>query len=57
MSENKRDLKAAGKLALAGAAVVFMWPIFLLFLFAPEAVSHLIRKKLGVLNNDEEQTL
>ena len=50
-----RDIHLYGRDSGIGI-VIFMWPIFLLFLFAPEAVSHLIRKKLGILDNDEEKT-
>ena len=33
--------------------VVFLWPLVLLFVAAPEAIDHMIRKRFGVLPDPE----
>lgn len=35
--------------------VVFLWPLVLLFVAAPEAVDHRVRKRLGIQPDPEEQ--
>ena len=49
-----RDIHLYGRDSGIGI-VVFLWPLVLLFVAAPEAIDHRIRKKFGILPEPEER--